>query len=133
MRKRRPPLTPVSEEILHRHVAQFLDVVIKPPMIWTTIPAGGGGLIRGAKLKAMGLKKGWPDILIIAPGPVVLGIELKRADGKQSDEQRAVEVGLLGCGAQYVVCRSVEEVQRAVHFVQRRRVALPDVGGMPYV
>ncbi len=122
-RKRRPPITPVSEEILHRHVAQFLDVVIKPPMIWTTIPAGGGGLIRGAKLKAMGLKKGWPDILIIAPGPVVLGIELKRTDGRQSDEQRAIEWGFAACNAWYTVCRSVGEVDKAVHFFLKKEPA----------
>lgn len=115
--KRRKPLTPVSEEILHRHVAQFLDVVIKPPMIWTTIPAGGGGLIRGAKLKAMGLKKGWPDIIVIAPGPHIIAIELKAKEGKQSPEQKAVAAALWDCKVPYFLCRSVEEVHLALHSV----------------
>ena len=122
-RKRRPPITPVSEEILHRHVAQFLDVVIKPPWFWTTIGHGGGGLVRGAKLKAMGVKRGWPDILIIGPGPNVLGIELKTAHGKMSPEQRAMELAFVGCQSWYVLCRSVEEVQRAIHFVARGKAA----------
>jgi hypothetical protein len=120
MRKRRPPITPVSEEILHRHVAQFLDVVIKPPMIWTTIPAGGGGRVRGAKLKAMGLKRGWPDIIVIAPGPKVLGIELKTAVGRLSADQIGVGVDFAACLCRYTVCRSVEEVQRDLHAFMAR-------------
>jgi hypothetical protein len=123
MRKRRPPITPVSEEILHRHVAKHLDVVIKPPWFWSTIPAGGGGRIRGARLKAMGLKRGMPDLIIFGPGGKVLGIELKREGGSQSPEQKVMAQMFADCGCWYVLCRSVEEVQRAVHFVQRRDAA----------
>jgi hypothetical protein len=119
-RKRRPPLTRiVSEEILHRHVAAFLDVVIKPPWFWTTIGHGGGGVVRGAKLKAMGVKRGWPDILIIGPGPNVLGIELKTEHGRMSPEQREMELAFVGCQSWYVLCRSVAEVQRVIDFVMR--------------
>lgn len=109
-----------SETILHRRVAEFLDAVLAPPITWTTIPAGGGGRIRGAQLKAMGLKRGWPDILIIAPGPNVLGIELKRPGkgGAQSPEQKAIEQAFVDCRCWYVLCRSVEEVLRALDYVR---------------
>lgn len=69
------------EERLHRAVAAYLRVALQPPAIWSTFPAGGGGRIRGAKLKAMGLARGWPDILVLYPGghmlTLVIGIELK--------------------------------------------------------
>ena len=113
----RPKAPRISEAALHKQVADYLDAVIRPPCVWTTIAHGGGGRIRGAMLKARGLKKGWPDIMVIAPGPNVLGIELKRKGGTQSPEQREVESAFHGCKAWYVLCRSVEEVERAVSFV----------------
>lgn len=110
----------VSEAILHKRVAEFLDVVITPPCFWSTIPAGGGGRIRGAQLKARGFKAGLPDLMIFAPGGKVLGIELKRPGkgGSQSPEQKAMEQRFVDCGLWYVLCRSVEEVQRAIDFVK---------------
>lgn len=113
----------MSESALHRAVAEYLDVVVKPPLFWTTIAHGGGGRVRGAQLKAMGLKKGWPDLLIIGPGPNVLGIELKAEKGRQSPEQREVETAFKNCAAWYVLCRSVQEVDRAVAFVFKKRAA----------
>ena len=117
----KPPA--ISEEALHRAVAEYLDVVIRPPFTWTTIAHGGGGRVRGAKLKAMGLKKGWPDLLILGPGPTLLGIELKTVAGRQTPEQREIEAAFHQCKAWYVLCRSVEEVARAVHFIWKREAA----------
>lgn len=122
-RPSKPKLPVVSEATLHKYVAEYLDMVIRPPMVWTTIAHGGGGRVRGAQLKARGLKPGWPDILIIAPGPNVLGIELKAKGGSQTPEQRAVETAFHGCKAWYVLCRSVEEVSKAVHFVLKPTAA----------
>lgn len=111
------------EQRLQIAVAQYLGHALKPPVVWTAIGHGGGGRVRGAQLKAMGLKKGWPDILILAPGPNVLGIELKAKGGSQTPEQREIEAAFYGCKAWYVLCRSVEEVARAVHFVTKREAA----------
>lgn len=99
----------MTEAQLHRAVAQFLRLALKPPTIWTTIGHGGGGRVRGAQLKAMGVQKGWPDILIIHSGSIT-GIELKAKKGRQSPEQRAMTDAFANCGATYVVCRSVDEV-----------------------
>lgn len=107
-----------SEAQLHRTVAKYLDAVLRPPVIWTTIGHGGGGRVRGAQLKAMGLKKGWPDILIIAPGPNVIGLELKAAKGTPTDEQRAMEAAFFNCRAWYITCRSVDDVERALIFLK---------------
>lgn len=110
------------EQKLHRAVADFLTVALRSPTIWTTIPAGGGGKTRGAILKAMGLHKGWPDLIIMHPGQLsimstwdraptkVIGIELK-AKTKLSPSQKEVALGFKACNADYRVCHSVAEVE----------------------
>ena len=105
-----------SEEVLHAHVAQYLSLVIRPPAFWTTFPAGGGGRVRGGKLKARGLKAGMPDILIFQPalGPldstIVLGLELKTAKGALSPSQKSMGRVFECFGGRYLVARSLDEV-----------------------
>lgn len=101
----------MSEAALHKAVAEYLGWVLKPPFFWTTIGHGGGGKVRGAHLKGLGLKAGLPDIMVFAPGAKVLGIELKTEIGRQSPEQRQVELQLGACGVDYAICRSVVAVQ----------------------
>jgi len=107
------------EQQLQIAVADYLHAVLRPPTMWTAFPAGGGGKIRGALLKAMGLKPGWPDILIIhrfddLAETLVLGIELKAGEGRQTPEQREVMESLRATGAVYEVCRSIDEVDWAL-------------------
>jgi len=105
-------MKPSTEAQLHRSVADLFGRILRPPTIWTTIPSGGGGKIRGAQLKAMGLKPGWPDLIVLHPGKywtIVLGIELK-AGSSQSPEQKAVERQFLECNASYDVCKSLDDV-----------------------
>jgi hypothetical protein len=108
----------MSEEQLHIAIAQYLDAVIRKPAIWTTIDAGAGKMGKAAagRRKARGVKRGWPDILIFAPGPNVLGIELKSESGRLSPEQRAVEHAFFDCQAWFVLCRSIDDVERALRF-----------------
>jgi hypothetical protein len=101
----------VNEAQLHGAVAAFLFRAIRPPVCWTTFPAGGGGKVRGRLLKARGLKPGWPDLLVIAPGPIVAGIELKAGKNGQSPEQKSVESDFHGCRCMYYVARTVDEVE----------------------
>ena len=98
------------EDDLHMAVAQLLRLVLPADAIWSTIPAGGGGKIRGAKLKKMGYRAGWPDIEIVASGrPHV--IELKTLTGTVSPVQRACHKALVRAGALVAVCRSIPDVE----------------------
>jgi hypothetical protein len=106
----------VTEAQLHRAVAAFLRLALKPPTTWTTMPAGGGGRVRGAQLKAMGLQPGWPDIIILDRGPNVIGLELKTKVGKQAPAQRMIAQAFKDVQAWYILCRSVEEVEKALRF-----------------
>lgn len=105
----------MTEAQLHKSVADYLRVALRPPTTWTTMPAGGGGRIRGAQLKAMGLAPGWPDIIVLHPAghyrTLVLGIELKTAKGRLSDHQKARIEEFFGCNAKMSVARSIDEVE----------------------
>lgn len=103
----------MSELALHQAVAHYLAVTLLPPATWCTIGHGGGGRARGRKLKTMGVKPGWPDLLILA-FQRTFWIELKTAKGRLSPEQRAVHEDLIAAGACVAVCRSIEEVQQAL-------------------
>jgi hypothetical protein len=45
---------------------------------------------------------------------IVLGIELKAGKGKQSESQKATAEAFAACEAGYMVCRSLDEVVKAL-------------------
>jgi hypothetical protein len=98
------------EESLHIAVAQFLDLALPDDAVWTTIPAGGGGKVRGAHLKAMGYKPGWPDILVVYRGRTIC-IELKAPGGTLSKPQKALHPRLTLAGALVYTAKRIEEVE----------------------
>lgn len=125
----RPPhLT--SEDELHAAIAGYLSWALEPPAWFTCFPAGGGGFIRGVRLKRLGLKAGVPDILVFRPlgsgggGIAALGIELKRpTGGKLLASQRETHPLMLAAGFEILAeARSLEDVKtflRHWHFPLR--------------
>jgi len=101
---------------LQRAVARFLDMALPDGAVWSAIGHGGGGKVRGAILKAMGLKAGIPDVLIIHRGRPIF-IELKAQNGRLSLAQQAMHNKLTIAGALVAVCRSVDEVQQILECV----------------
>lgn len=98
------------EMALHKACAQLLDIRQKQGgFFWTTIGHGGGGKVRGAQLKAMGMKPGVADILICKAG-LMLWIELKSHTGALSEEQQVFRLKVLGLDHYYDVIRSVDEL-----------------------
>jgi hypothetical protein len=100
----------MRETVIHKAVANYLNNCLALPAFWTTFPAGGGGVVRGKHLKALGLKAGFPDILIIHGGKPY-GIELKAPKKYPEPEQRALHGMLADAGCQVMVCRSAVEVE----------------------
>ncbi len=99
------------EDKFHKSVAKFLDLALPIDACWTTIPAGGGGLVRGAKLKAMGYKAGFPDLLVVYRGRLIC-IELKAKGRKPSKEQLAMHERLMLAGALVYPCATcIEQVE----------------------
>src|SRR6185312_13501021 len=99
----------MREAQLHKEVADFLAVALRPPTFWTTFPAGGGGLVRGRQLKRAGLKAGFPDLLIIHEGKA-FGIELKAPGKYLEPHQREMHAALLLAGMPVYTARSKEEI-----------------------
>lgn len=60
--------------------------------------------------KNMGYVKGQPDLVAVMNGKVVF-IELKTQKGKQSKEQKEVEQAIKNRGVDYIVVRSLEDLQ----------------------
>lgn len=75
----------VPETDLHQNVVDGLAKLVAPPAEWTTFPAGHIKLSPrdGAKLRRLGLKPSWPDLLVLH-GQRIYGIELKADGGKLS-------------------------------------------------
>lgn len=99
-----------DEDDLHRAVAAYLDLALPPEVAWTTMPAGGGGRVRGAKLKAAGLKRGWPDVQLVYQGRYI-GIELKSGSGRLTSEQRATHKRLTLAGGLVYTATSLAAVE----------------------
>lgn len=121
--RRHRPRPAETERELHAAVAQFLRLALRPPTTWTTFPAGGGGLERGRMLARLGLRPGWPDVLVLHPAPteiegcrrcIMIGLELKTPIGRQSQVQRGVEADFAAAGASYALCRSIDDVAEAL-------------------
>lgn len=101
------------EAQLHKAAADYLDRILPPKSWWTTIPAGGGGLIRGAILKRLGYQAGTPDILVLFDGKAHF-IELKAKNGRMSAEQVGQMEALNEASVPVEVCRSITEIGLAL-------------------
>ena len=107
----------MTEAQLHIAVADYLSVALVAPDWFSTFPSGGGGKARGGKLKRAGLVAGVPDVLVVkAPHGKAHWIELKAAKGVLSDAQKETWPLLTGAGCGWQMCRTVEEVQRALEW-----------------
>ena len=110
LRKARMPQP--KEQVLHITVANLLRTHAKRDWRWTHIAHGGVVLPprTAAKLKAMGLRPGWPDFILIPPCGKLHCLELKRVGGRLSDDQMEFRAWCLGRGIPHAICHTVGEV-----------------------
>jgi hypothetical protein len=88
VRPRRAPVIRPKEITLHMSVAEVLREHALPTWRWSHFPAGEHRNIQtAARLKRMGLQKGWPDFVLVPPAGRLHCLELKRIGEKLSDEQ----------------------------------------------
>ena len=69
------------EMSLQMDIVDMLKSKLKRDVLFTAFPAGGGGRVRGAKLKKAGLQAGWPDIQLVYQGRY-FGLEVKTQTGR---------------------------------------------------
>lgn len=108
----------MTERQLQTAVAKVLDA---SGLLWCHVPNGGQrNAIVGKMLKAEGVKKGVPDVLIFQPKaryviPLVyefsgLALELKVGRNKPSPEQLQWHERLRECGWRVEVCYTLDAV-----------------------
>jgi hypothetical protein len=97
------------EQRLQTQIAAYLRAVLKPPVWFTAIPAGGGGELRGKILKGMGYKAGTPDMLIIDGGRAYWG-EVKAEKGVLSIAQGDTIPALKRARCPVAIWRSIDDV-----------------------
>ena len=103
-----PPLP--KEDRTTAAVADALRVAAAPGWMWSHFPAGEARDEQtGAKLKRMGLKRGWSDFVLIAPDGRHHWMELKRGKASLRVEQEAFAQQLLQRGVPWKVARSFDE------------------------
>lgn len=119
-----PTVWPAKKGIRTRHpetalqiaVAAFLTRALPANVAWSAFPAGGGGKIRGGILKAMGLRAGFPDLVVIHPDTGrAVWLELKAPGGVTSSSQKAIHALLMNSQSPVTVARSVDQVE---HFLR---------------
>jgi hypothetical protein len=89
-RRQRGVRAPSAKEFsLHVMVADTLRRWASPSWRWTHFPSGENrSAITGARLKRMGVQRGWPDFLLLAPDETGLHfLELKRRGQKLTADQ----------------------------------------------
>jgi hypothetical protein len=121
------------EQDLQRAVVRHLKAVLPPDAMWTAVnPAPAKGVVAGARMKALGLAAGIPDLLIVHHG-FTLWIELKAPGGSLSDPQKAMHRQIVAAYSSdvytrfgtVVVCKTVDEVLGALrtHRMLKREAA----------
>ena len=118
----------MTEAGLQRSIAAQLEWLLEPPVIWTAIQPERRGPIEGKRMKSKGVHAGWPDFLILAPGPRILGIELKVKIGVLSQSQKHTRAAFEDCKALYIVCRTPEAVVEALDRAGIRHRQMRTVG-----
>ena len=105
----------MTEHRFQTGVAAFLSAVLPRNVAWTSIDAALGRSDFKASIfrKMRGQKAGWPDIILCHNG-YLYGIELKTSKGRLSEAQQIAHQQIHEAGGQVVVCRSIEEVERAL-------------------
>jgi hypothetical protein len=87
------------EDVLHIAAAQYLDLALPKDAAWTTVEHGGKRTkTEAGKLKAKGLKRGWPDVQIVYRERLIL-FELKAPGGTLSPAQKEMHAQLSLAGA----------------------------------
>ena len=96
--------------VLHLAVVDVLQKLGEPSWRWTHFPAGEARDVRtGARLKRMGTKPGWPDLILLAPGGRFHGLELKREGEDLTDQQSAFYLWSVANGSPIAVVCTLDE------------------------
>jgi hypothetical protein len=136
VRPRKATIARPKEVILHFAVAKILREHCHSEWQWTHIGHGEARDIRtAAKLKAMGVRRGWPDFVLVPPAGQLHCLEFKRLGEKLSEDQEAFRLWCIRHGVPFAVAHSFDEAIGTLDHWQCLRIkiagrAMPE-GGVP--
>lgn len=108
-----------EDDLQMRCVSRFDEFFNRYRLMLNHCPSEGRRSMRdGVRFKKMGLRAGYPDLVLHLPrhGYGCLGIELKTPKGAQSETQRMMQEEWTRNGNLYMVIRSVEQFLALCHW-----------------
>jgi hypothetical protein len=112
---RQAPTVHPSELAVHIGIIRALQRNLKPKWDFWHTPNGEHRDPRtAAKFKAMGVKPGIPDLLLLSPTDRLHCLEIKAHAGRLSEEQETFRQDRLAAGTPYVIARSIDEALAAL-------------------
>lgn len=106
-----------KEDDLQASIADLLNAILpENHATWSHFPSGGYFLTPAARARLfrLGLRAGWPDVIICYGQGRVLWLEIKTTHGVLSIDQKRKHRQLWLIGHPVIVCRSVEDVLQAL-------------------
>jgi hypothetical protein len=119
-----------EESNLQIDVANLLRAHCLPDWRFTHIPSGGlRDIVTASHMKAFGLQRGWPDILLISPYGSARFLELKRRGEDLSFDQAELRAWCGQHGVPYVIARTLDEALQACESWGCLRIRISSRGG----
>lgn len=105
-----------TEHQIHASILRYLRSVLPHGWLVMHVPNGGSrNPIEGARMKALGVVAGWPDISIFGgghnSGGVVCFMEVKSKSGRVSQCQHRIIDQLKDMGFPVAVVRSIDDAR----------------------
>jgi hypothetical protein len=109
-RPRKAPLTAPKESVLQCAVANILRDHALPEWQWWHTPNGEArNIITGARLKRYGVRRGIPDLALIAPDGRAHFLELKRIGQDLTEDQEDFQLWSIRHGVPHSVAFTIDE------------------------
>ena len=100
------------EIAIHGSIIDVLTRWASPGWLFSHFPSGEARDAKtGAKLKRLGTKKGWPDLILFSPqrSNGAFFLEVKRRTGRLTEEQKAFRDWAQSHGYPYAVVHDVDQ------------------------
>lgn len=110
-KRRRRKGQPRAHEALQAAVLTYLSQALPPTAFFSVFPPGGGGLFHGLRMRDLGARHGFPNLLILHDGRAYC-IELKADARALPPSQRDCYAALQDARVPLTVARSLADVQR---------------------
>lgn len=113
-RPRKAILPAPVENRLHLDVAELLRKHARPDWLWFHVPNGEKrDYVTACRLKAMGVRPGIADFVLLGPDGLGRFLELKRKGEHLSEAQEGVQSWAVAHGVAYAIAHSIDEVLTA--------------------